>query len=548
MEKECEISARSFTISAQDREFYERHNLPLPRLSPVERLRRRMTRRNFSSLYLRQCDMSGERTLSRYPAASRWPVYSPSSWWSDRWNALTFGREFDFSRPFFGQFQELCNKVPQPAVQGVQVENCDYSNHAFHSKDCYMIFGCVRNEHCLYGHIVWNCEHCVDSLYLFECQWCSHSIDCLGCYDVHYSTESVNCSESYFLHDCRNCSNCFGCTNLRNKSYCLFNKQYSKEEYSAQLAKVMPEKWEDVCRLDRWLEETKHKKALFPPSFSSNAEDSTGNHLYYSSGLSHCFDVKNGEKCKYCFTNFDILESYDVCFGGGRFSYECMALVDSERVQFSNVVVNSSDVLYSEHCYSSQNLFGCSGLRNAQYCILNKQYSKKEYFELKAKLIQHMQRTKEWGEFFPSVISPFAYNESCAQEYLPLSKTEVLKRNLRWDDELGDILDKAPADAALSFAKISEIGDDILKQKFLCSRTSKEFKITRAELDYYRRMQLPLPTVCPKLRSALRMRRRSKRELYRRKCVKCSSEVVTAISAEEAVNLCCENCYLKGIA
>ena len=32
----------------------------------------------------------------------------------------------------------------------------------------------------------------------------------------------------------------------------------------------------------------------------------------------------------------------------------------------------------------------------------------------------------EWGEFFPSTLSPFGYNETVAQEYFPLTREEVL--------------------------------------------------------------------------------------------------------------------------
>jgi DNA-binding NarL/FixJ family response regulator len=65
--------------------------------------------------------------------------------------------------------------------------------------------------------------------------------------------------------------------------------------------------------------------------------------------------------------------------------------------------------------------FGCVGLQKKQYCILNKQYSKENYFGLKSKIIEHMQKTGEWGEFFPASQSLFAYNESIAhQEYYPL--------------------------------------------------------------------------------------------------------------------------------
>ena len=84
------------------------------------------------------------------------------------------------------------------------------------------------------------------------------------------------------------------------------------------------------------------------------------------------------------------------------------------------------NILYSFHCRNSSNLFACVSLRNKEYCILNKQYTKAEYETLVPKIIEHMKKTGEWGEFFPASISPFGYNETVAQEYFPLTREEAL--------------------------------------------------------------------------------------------------------------------------
>jgi hypothetical protein len=76
----------------------------------------------------------------------------------------------------------------------------------------------------------------------------------------------------------------------------------------------------------------------------------------------------------------------------------------------------------------------CSGLRNEEYMFLNKKYSKEEYEELVPKIIKHMNdmpyidskgRVYKYGEFFPSELSPFAYNETIAQEYFSKTKNEI---------------------------------------------------------------------------------------------------------------------------
>ena len=37
-----------------------------------------------------------------------------------------------------------------------------------------------------------------------------------------------------------------------------------------------------------------------------------------------------------------------------------------------------------------------------------------------------MMKNGEWGEFFPSSMSPFGYNETVATEYFPREKEEAL--------------------------------------------------------------------------------------------------------------------------
>ena len=88
-------------------------------------------------------------------------------------------------------------------------------------------------------------------------------------------------------------------------------------------------------------------------------------------------------------------------------------------------------------CHHCQNCFGCVGLKNKSYCIFNKQYSKQEYNELVPKIIEHMKHphpqplshrervAEERGEFFPARYSPYAYNETNAYDYFPLSREEI---------------------------------------------------------------------------------------------------------------------------
>src|SRR3990167_655493 len=103
----CQQCQQSFEIRQWDKEFYEKIAVPLPKNCPDCRLVRRFMERNPKTLYYRKCDLTGKQTLSQYHKNQPFPVYNPDAWWSDDWDALDYGQDYDFNRPFFEQYLEL---------------------------------------------------------------------------------------------------------------------------------------------------------------------------------------------------------------------------------------------------------------------------------------------------------------------------------------------------------------------------------------------------------------------------------------------------------
>ena len=104
--------------------------------------------RNDRSFHRRKCSLSGESFISMYSEDTSFPVYKPSEWWSDKWNPLDYGQEFDFSRSFFDQWHELMNKVPRLGIDIVNCENCDFCNYCGDEKNCYLDIAGEGNEDC----------------------------------------------------------------------------------------------------------------------------------------------------------------------------------------------------------------------------------------------------------------------------------------------------------------------------------------------------------------------------------------------------------------
>ena len=184
------------------------------------------------------------------------------------------------------------------------------------------------------------------------------------------------------------------------------------------------------------------------------------------------------------------------------------------------------------------------GLNNQEYCILNRQYTRAEYEALVPRIIEHMQATSEWGEFFPVSLSPFGYNETIAQEYFPMTREEALQQGFHWSD----YEPPAPAVSRVIPANklpesIDDIPDDILNWAIECEVTGKPFRIIAQELDFYRKHHLPIPRRHPDQRHADRMALRNPRKLYSRKCDKCGTEMRTTYAPERPERVYCEGCY-----
>ena len=205
--------------------------------------------------------------------------------------------------------------------------------------------------------------------------------------------------------------------------------------------------------------------------------------------------------------------------------------------------MKSQDLQYTQHCHSSKHLFGCISLRNGEYCILNKQYSKEKYQDLKAKIIEHMKATGEYGEFYPASYSPFGYNETVAPEHYQLTKEDAIKNGFRWQDNIQRTVGKETVSPEHIPDSILEIQDSITSEVLACINCKRNYKIIPNEMLFYRQMHIPIPRRCFHCRHAARIKRRNPFKLWHRKCAKCDNEFETSYSPERPEIVYCEQCY-----
>jgi hypothetical protein len=187
-------------------------------------------------------------------------------------------------------------------------------------------------------------------------------------------------------------------------------------------------------------------------------------------------------------------------------------------------------------------------MKPGKYCILNKQYTKEEYESLVSRIIEHMRQTREWGEFFPAGISPFAYNETTAQVYFPLTREEAQARGFGWREETDDAAQVSRVIPAQSLpAGIDAVPDDVLQWAVHCEATGRPFRIVKKELEFYRSHRLPVPHFHPDERHRRRMMLRNPRKLWTRPCMKCGKGMETTYAPERPEVVYCEECYLKEV-
>jgi hypothetical protein len=556
--KVCQNCKKDFIIVPDDFGFYEKMGVPAPNLCPDCRQEQRILFRNFKTLYKINSAKSGKSIISMYDDKVPFPVWTHDEWWSDDWDPKNYGRDFDFNRPFFEQLFELFKEVPHYAIMDNASENCDYSNMNWRSKNCYLVFGCIDDENCDYGHILWNSRDCVDGLYLFKCELCYESIDCVNCNKLLYSQDCENCADSIGLFDCRGCTNCIGCVSLQQKSYYIFNKPATREEY---LKFLQENPLTDPASIDKIIKEKEIIKLGLPHRFyfGSRNNNVSGNHIINSKNIHNSFDIKGGENSKFGFTIRIFKDSYDISFNPDiEQSYQTMACGGGNNLLVCHLCNTCSYASYSEHCYNSHNIFGCQGLKSSEYCILNKQYSKKDYEILKEKIIEHMKKTGEWGQWFPVNMSPFAYNESIVNEYSPIPKEKALAQGYKWKDDLPITLGQETITYDM-LPKDPKIYDkELLKHILKCEKCGRNYRFIEREINFYKKLGLPLPQHCFNCRHQHRMDLRLPRKLWHRQCMcdkknhfhgtgRCEVEFETSYSDDRPEMVYCEKCYQQEI-
>lgn len=558
--KNCQNCKKDFNIEPDDFSFYKKMKVPPPTFCPECRRQRRLAWYNLINLFHRDCDLCGEKFISMYPQETNYIVYCPKCWWSDKWDFQDFGVEYDFTKPFFEQFNELMHKAPMLglSINSTTTVGCPYNNHAADLKDCYLTFDSGFNQECAYGVFMTRNRESFDSSMTMDCDT---TYDCMNLYKSNRVVGTRGnirfCIDCYFVRDCENCQDCFMCSGLKNKKYYFKNQQYEKGEYEKILKEYMLSSYSGYQKAKS--EANKFWKTLPPkPAWDTMSVNCTGSYVFHSKNCHECYDVADAEDCKYMMGVYQKITKncYDIHTFGYFLenSYECSVAGEySSNILFSSESgLNLNNAEYTKLSLGGNNQFGCVSARKGEYCIFNKVYSKEEYKILREKIVKHMDEMPyvdktdnvyKYGEFFPIELSPFPYNMTFAQLFNPKTKSEIEdieswyleenKNEYKITKKSDDIPDN-----------IKDIEDNILNEVIGCSKCGRGYKIIEMELRFLRKMNLPIPHECPFCRMNEKLNLWvDNMHLKDRTCDKCGKDFKTHWGKERAPIIYCKECY-----
>jgi len=170
-------------------------------------------------------------------------------------------------------------------------------------------------------------------------------------------------------------------------------------------------------------------------------------------------------------------------------------------------------------------------------------------------------RTYRYGDFLPTELSPFAYNDTLSCEIFALTEKECLSLGFAWRPPPIERASKT----TITRASIPDVLPDdsayLLREIIECTRPDETyalcpgaFRLTQKELAFYSLHKLQLPDTCPACRHKLRMQSRRPPILYHGKCgamdeksSRYSRNFLTAYRQTDDFKILCESCFQEAV-
>ena len=199
--------------------------------------------------------------------------------------------------------EKTTNSTGDYLTGSVNCSQCFYSEgDALNNYRCAWYFGKTEGNAVFWSNVDANFSYfCGDTYFSNNIKFCAR---CIGLDDCEYCIT------------CHNCQNCFGCAGLKRKQFCIFNKQYSEEEY-----------WEKVDQIKSQMLERGEYGQFFPAIFSGTYVPESGPILYCGATAEQVKQIGGNE--------FDV----------NAFGATSKTEVDPDQVRYRNLIPDSIDDL-----------------------------------------------------------------------------------------------------------------------------------------------------------------------------------------------------------
>lgn len=588
---ECKYCSSKYPLYSIEKEQYDKYAFKYTDICPTCNFKSLYSYINDKHLYNRKDSKTGKNLISILSEDYNWEVIDANNYRIQLVDDLWFKYSKEIWPDIFDDFLKLYNDFPKPSRLVFQwVENGDFSSHVGTSKNLYLSY-CVFSEceDIYYSLKITDSKNVFDSYHIASSSniYSSHTIG--TSHDVSFSRNSVDCSGLLFCSDMNNCKECIFCCNQVNKSYMVYNKQYTKEEYESIKKWIYEKLWD--------YNSFKFLKNKFQEFLDQNLSDATIN-------MNNCQKV-NGEATFYSFNSVNVFagtwvsNSANVMIGGDfsddkwnniinslEFWTNCENSIcafsfgyNTYNVNYCGFVSSSSNIDYCFDMEWCEDCLFCVWLRNKKYCILNKQYTKQEYFKLREEIVNHLKYTGKWGENIAFSSSPFPYNDTLSYDIFKVNKViysdgkeEIIDENavwtvnVLWDSFISDaIYDmwwnekikikwrtknkeiNIPENMKIlkseNIANINQVWNDILDKTIICEESGRPFRIIKQELDYLKKKWFPIPRVHQENRIDKILSDRPKWQMHVWICDNCHKESLTVFKNKPKYKVFCPACY-----
>ncbi len=439
-----------------------------------------------------------ELWFSRYPDTSRVQIKK------DNWENTENIKDYLSDKWFFNDFQKLFLETPlDNIIQIGKNENTRYADMIINSKNVYLSSWIARdNENILYSFRVREfCKNVFNSIWVvsnsnnvYSCVWISNS------FNIFYSSSINNSNNIYFSSNLTWCTECILCNDLENSSYYIENKKYSKKDYLVKKEEILKDK-KNYLKLYKKVDKNWKKY---------NTENVTWTNITESENIENgnfIFNCKNWRNIMYGWSNNDGQNWYDsmIIWKWIKDIYGVnMCWANSSNIYNSLTIGWSHNIMYSMFLETCSYCIWCIWLKNKSYCILNKQYTKKEWEILADKIFTKMENDWILWDFFPWEINPFYFNDTIAGILWNFSKETAEKKWYIWRNkeiktdipEWSDIITITDLNDYQWYNENWnwEINPEILK-KVIVDEKGDYYRIVQIEYDFLMKHSLPLPEI-----------------------------------------------------